>query len=117
MNEEAFQEAIRNIRNNLSRLERAGDYWSEEDRDRLKQMFEEGVGISEIAIRLQRTEPAVFQQSEKMDLFHRKDRPQRRKGANRNCNCHCLSCEVDKRYCPRHIDGQQRRGQTDAGTV
>ena len=106
MTEDAFQEAIRNIRNNLSRLERAGDYWSEEDRERLKQMFGEGIGISEIAIRLQRTEPAVFQQSEKMDLFHRKDRPRRRKGSQRSCKCHCSTCGVDKRCCPRYIGVQ-----------
>lgn len=113
MNEEAFQEAIRSMRNNEGRLERAGDYWSDEDRERLRQMFYEGIGISEIALRLQRTESAVFQQIEKMSLFC-KDKRRPRKDACRNCSCHCPNCEVDKRLCPRYLAEQQGRGQLNA---
>lgn len=35
-----------------------GDYWSDEDRARLKRLFDMGFGISEIALELQRGEPA-----------------------------------------------------------
>ena len=109
MTEEAFQEAIRNLRNNAGRLERAGIYWSDYERERLKEMIDEGNGISEIALCLQRTEPAVFQQIEKMDLFHRKDQPRRRRGPHRKHSCRCSSCEVDERLCPLHGAGQKKQ--------
>lgn len=114
MTEDAFLESIRSMRNHEGRLERAGDYWSDEERERLKEMFDAGIGISEIAIRLQRTEPAVFQQIEKMDLYQRKNRPRRRKGTDRVCICHCPACEVDECLCPRYAEGQKKGGQSDA---
>ena len=115
MTEEAFQEAIRSMRNNESQLERAGDYWSDDEREHLKQMFDAGIGISEMALRLQRTELAVTQQIEGMDLYQRKDRPRRRKGACRSCKCYCPTCEVDEQHCPRYADGQQQgRRESDA---
>lgn len=109
MTEDAFREAIRNLRNNAGRLERAGNYWSDHERERLKEMVDGGTGISEIALCFQRTEPAVMQQIEKMDLFHRKDQPRRRKGSNRKHNCRCSSCEVDERLCPLHGAGQKKQ--------
>ena len=60
MNERGLEEAIKNMRNRGIRLDREGDIWSQDEKDRLEELFYEGVGISEIAIRLQRTEPAVF---------------------------------------------------------
>lgn len=115
MTEDAFLESVRSMRNHESCLERAGDYWSDEERERLREMFDDGIGISEIAIRPQRTEPAVFQQIEKMDLYQRKTRPTRRKSVNsKDCNCHCPICEVDKQSCPRYIEGLQRRLAEDA---
>lgn len=114
MTEEAFAESVRSMRNRESCLERAGDYWSDEERERLKEMFYAGTGISEMAIRLQRTEPAVLQQAEKMDLYQRKTRPTRRKSSGKDCSCHCPTCEVDEQCCPRHIEEQQARGTEDA---
>lgn len=55
--EKGFTECVKNLRNRNSRLEREGDYWSPEEKERLMEMFYEGIGLSEIAIRLQRTEP------------------------------------------------------------
>ena len=45
-----------------------GDYWSGEDRARLKRLFDMGFGISEIALELRRGEPAICQQIAHMDL-------------------------------------------------
>ena len=75
MNDYGLEEAIKNMRNRGIRLGREGDIWSQDEKDRLEELFYEGVGISEIAIRLQRTEPAVIQQIEKMDLYQRKSYP------------------------------------------
>ena len=52
MNEHGLEEAIKNMRNRGIRLDREGDIWSQDEKDRLEELFYEGVGISEIAIRL-----------------------------------------------------------------
>lgn len=116
MTEDAFQDSVRNLRNHVGQLEREGDYWSDEERERLKAMFDGGVGITEISIRLQRTEPAVFQQIEKLDLYQRKAWPRRRKGASKTCECHCAACEVDPKDCPRNQE-QEEGGREDVGAV
>ena len=54
-----------------------GDYWSDEDRARLKCLFDMGYGNSEIALELRRGEPAICQQIAHMDLFERKRRRHR----------------------------------------
>ena len=117
MTEDAFQESVRNLRNHVGQLDREGDYWSDEERERLKTMFDAGIGITEISIRLQRTEPAVFQQIEKMDLYQRKRHPRRQRTAGGGCDgCHCPRCEVDQRLCPRCLE-KQEGGFSDVGTV
>lgn len=58
-------EMIKSLRNRTVRLEHEGDYWTAEENERLKSMFSDNLGISEIALTLQRTEPAVMQQIEK----------------------------------------------------
>lgn len=112
MNDEAFLEAVRNMRKNGSNQERAGDYWSDEDKKRLREMFELGIGLSEIAIRLQRTEQAVSQQFEKMDLYNRKDNPRRRKNlaTYKTCVCHCSACDVEPSLCPQQLSWDEREG-------
>lgn len=67
--EEAFQESVRSMRNQTLRADRAGDYWTDDEKNRLRILFDSGVGITEIALELGRTEPAVYQQIEKLDLY------------------------------------------------
>ena len=55
MNEHGLEETIKSMRNRNRRLDREGDYWSQAEKDRLHNLFDEGIGLSEIAIRLQRT--------------------------------------------------------------
>lgn len=100
MNENSFAESIRNLRRRGSRMEREGDYWDQDEKKRLEDMFDDGVGISEIAIRLQRTEPAVIQQIEKLDLYRRKDHPKRRRMTSKACSCLCPSCVEERARCP-----------------
>ena len=95
-----FTETVRNMRRRTTRLEREGDYWSPQEVDQLKTAFNEGVGITEMAIRLQRTEPAVIQQIEKLDLYQRKDNPRRRRKTCMNRRVSCSACPVDPCSCP-----------------
>ena len=50
------------LRNGAIPSERSGEYWSKEEKEKMKRMFWNGDGISEIALSLQRSENAVIQQ-------------------------------------------------------
>ena len=88
------------IRQCTTRLAHEGAYWEEDEKEKLKHLFYSGVGISEIAVELQRTEPAVFQQIEKMDLYQRKEYPQRQWHAPRHYRHFCRTCRLDPEICP-----------------
>ena len=75
-----------------------GDYWSDEDRARLKRLFDMGFGISEIALELRRGEPAICQQIAHMDLFERKRRRHRVRPALPS-GCLCKECTADPEAC------------------
>ena len=99
--EQNFSETVIAMRSRTTRLEHEGDYWSEEEKERLARLFEQGVGISEIAVLLQRTEPAVIQQIEKMDLYQRREYPARRRNEAKPPVCLCKDCKLDRSCCPR----------------
>lgn len=56
------QELLIALRNGIIPSERSGEYWEEDEKRTLKEMFWNGTGISEIAVDLQRSENAVIQQ-------------------------------------------------------
>lgn len=89
-----------NMRNRTVRLDREGDYWTKAEKEALVEQFQNGAGITEMAIYFQRTEPAIMQQIEKMDLYRRKDAPKRRKSCNKPRGCLCGSCDLDPELCP-----------------
>lgn len=91
---------VTSMRNRTVRLDRKGDYWTEEERENLKLDFACGAGITEMAIKFQRTEPAIIQQIEKMDLYNRKNAPSRRKSAPKEAVCLCSMCVMDPSRCP-----------------
>lgn len=89
-------ESVKNMRNRTVRLDREGDYWTAEERESLAQKFHDGVGITAIALELQRTESAVIQQIEAMDLFGRK----KKTSSPRQPRCLCSVCQLDPALCP-----------------
>lgn len=95
-----YNESVKSMRNRTVRLDREGDYWTEEEKQQLIRMFNDGEGITAIAIQLQRTEPAIMQMIEKLDLYNRKEAPARRKSAPREPVCLCVNCKVDPALCP-----------------
>ena len=98
--EEVFQESVRSMRNQTLRAGRAGDYWTDDEKNQLRILFDSGVGITEIALELGRTEPAVYQQIEKMDLYGRKQNPQRQRNGKKPPECLCGRCGNDPALCP-----------------
>lgn len=93
---------VKNMRRRTTRMEREGDYWTEEDKEQLDCLFHAGAGITDIAIQLQRTEPAVFQQVEKMDLYQRKENPIRQRSPREPSGCLCERCTCDPVSCPHY---------------
>ena len=83
-----LQQSLRELRSHRKLPDREREYWSNE-----------GAGISEIAVALRRSEPAIMQQIEKLDLFDRKENPRRQRVA-RQLNCLCGRCGNDPALCP-----------------
>ncbi len=100
MTDNDYKEIVKSLRSRTQRMEHEGDCWTDQERDKLKQMFSEGYGITEMAIYFQRTEPAISQQLEKQDLYERKKYAKRKK---RDEVCSCKACMLDTKECPRHI--------------
>ena len=99
MNDELQKERIRILRQRTDRLEHEGDFWTKDEIKMLVNGFHDCVGITEMADLLQRTEPAVMQQIEKMYLYHRKDNPNRRK-KKKQARCLCGRCWIGADHCP-----------------
>lgn len=97
------QDSVRNMRRRTVRLDREGDYWTDYEKQQLVSMFDNGDGITAMALQLQRTEPATVQMIEKLDLYNRKSQPSRRKSAPKPAVCLCDRCQLDPALCPyRH---------------
>ena len=94
-----FNQVVINMRNHTVRLDREGDYWTEDEKAQLVERFNRGEGITQISIALQRTEPAIIQQIEKMDLYNRKGNQQRRKPQPKDPVCLCDTCNMDEAAC------------------
>ena len=79
-----------------------GKPWTDEERRRLEKLFDEGVGITEIAILLERSETAVIQQ-----LFYCRAFRNENKGRDRSANqCRCHRCDLkfDCQLSPQNRD-------------
>lgn len=68
-----FTESVINMRKRTVRLDRKGDYWTDEEKELLLKKFQEGEGITAMALAFQRTECAVMNQIEEQDLFGRRE--------------------------------------------
>ena len=92
-----YTESVKNMRTRTVRLDREGDFWTEDERETLIQKFREGEGITAMALEFQRTESAIIQQIEALDLFGRK----KKHPAQKPPCCLCANCKLDPALCPR----------------
>lgn len=109
------REALIALRTGQKPAQRSGEYWSKEEFRQIENLYDEGVSISDIALRFDRTEVAVFQQLGKMGLLSRQCRPRihKKKGEEKPEipeECLCLYCTV--KDCPNC-----RKECSHAGTV
>ena len=82
-----------------------GQYWSEEDRKKLVNLFYAGWEIGELAILFQRTEPSVMQQLNSMGCFERE--------IKRRSSYTKRYCEECCKLKPNSIECKKRRGEID----
>ena len=78
-------------RNGEIPYERAKEYWSEKERKELKNRYENGGEVSQMAIQFQRSETAIIQQLTLMALTTPVDK-QRTRGP-RISKCKCPRCQ------------------------
>ena len=108
MDNVGYTQTIKNMRQRTARMEHEGDYWSDEEKRQLRILFEQGIGISEMAVRLQRSERAIYQQIEKMDLYGRKANPKRNQ-KQKAPSCLCSRCKCARNACPRYPESQSNQ--------
>ena len=100
-NGKELQEVIKNIRSGSMQLGREGSYRSDADTEKLKSLFFAGLGITAIALDLQRTDSAVYQQIEKLNLFRRGAYSKQPMSPDASGGkCRCRECTCDSIACP-----------------
>lgn len=94
-------------------LENNNQYWSEADKMCLIHYFNEGVGISEMALKMGRSELAIVQQLMKDRMFEHETKP-RCRHTKKNDRCLCEKCdEYDS--CPYSPSNRKGTSNSDKG--
>ena len=80
--------------------------WTEDDNQKLREMYDQCYGITEMGVLLGRTEGAVFQQIEALGLSERVYKPRIKK---LEYKCQCRNCTLTEicshpQFCPRFDD-------------
>ena len=102
MNVEELKTKTISMRTGALKMKRDRDYWTDDDRHILRTHFEAGISVNEIAIELERTEAAVYQQIEQMQLYKRNPFAScKRQRTTKMPVCLCDNCMCDRALCPR----------------
>lgn len=88
----SIHESLTALRNGDNAPEGSGDYWSETDLNELERLFWDGIGMSEIAIYMQRTEVAIYQQLLKLRVLAHQCVPRIRRERPVCRGCLCPTC-------------------------
>lgn len=89
------------MRTGKVKMLRDKEYWSNSEREILKREYAEGTSINEIALMLNRSESAVYQQIERLRLCVRIASVQRKKSDGKKTDdCLCKYCTCDQSLCP-----------------
>lgn len=94
--EDNRRELIKAIRENTVVPARNGEYWREDERKLLINLYSDGVGISELALYFQRSENGIIQQLTSLGVMRA---PKERKAYCKKPRCLCYKCEFQG-ACP-----------------
>ena len=90
------RELIKAIRENIVVPAKNGEYWGENERQLLINLYSDGVGISELALYFQRSEMGIIQQLNSLGIMRA---PKERKAYCKKPKCLCYKCEF-REVCP-----------------
>ena len=94
-------EQVRKMRDRTEPVDRQQEYWTDDELQRLESMFYEGVGITDMALTLHRSEMAVVN---RITGYYRRVRAPRQNKAE--CQCRKCAYYIDgKCTCPNGICG------------
>ena len=93
MNQEDY---VSSIRRGEIKPERAGRYWTDDEREQLKELYQMGKSITELMIPFQRYENAILQQLGALHLLEPIQIPRDREPETPKCKCR--TCKV--KDCP-----------------
>ena len=100
------KEKAKAMRNGQMKMEREGCDWSIEDDNVLREMFDDGEDVLDIALALARKEPAIQQRIDRLGLYRKQTRTRRKQFPTDPPGCLCKNCTVAKEFCPRCIHYQ-----------
>lgn len=104
MSELTRKEKAKAMRNGKLKMEKEGCVWTLEDDLLLRGMFEHGDDVLDMALMLERKEPAIQQRIDQLDLYCKQKRTRKKKDIPADPpGCLCKTCTVDKSLCPRCI--------------
>ena len=89
MDSKVLYKEIQRMRQNRTEKSKNRAYWSNDETEKLRGVFDEGMGISEIALEIGRTEKAVFQKINELKLYEAVNKPQKRSAV---AGCRCNEC-------------------------
>lgn len=92
------KQAIIDMRIHGIGLENNGQVWSEDDSLRIKIMYEQGYGISEMAHAVKRSESATYQRAYNKNNYNDKTK-KRGKRRKHEKKCLCMNCHM-RNKCP-----------------
>ena len=104
MSEVTKKDKAKAMRNGKLKMAKEGCVWTVEDDLLLRDMFEDGDDVLDMALMLERKEPAVQQRIDQLELYSKQKRTRTKKEISTNpLWCLCKNCKVDKSLCPRCI--------------
>ena len=106
MSELTKKDKAKAMRNGKMKMAKEGCVWTIEDDLLLRDMFEDGDDVLDMALMLERKEPAVQQRIDRLGLYRKQKRNRRKLFPTDPPGCLCKNCTVDKEFCPRCIHYQ-----------
>ena len=102
MSELTKKDKAKAMRNGQMKMAKEGCVWTIEDDLLLRDMFEDGDDVLDMALMLERKEPAIQQRIDQLNLYSKQKRtPTKKEIPTDPPGCLCKHCTVDRAFCPR----------------
>ena len=101
-----LHEQIKEMRRNSSFSQHNKDYWSEKNDKDLGRMYDEGYGISEIAVEMGRTENSIAKRIKDLKLDEKRYNTKPKKSKPAECLCDKCDLYKEKKCEGFHATGE-----------